>query len=89
VHLVSIGHALDGGNCLAFRFGGKNEARTYKSAVQCYGASAAIAGATTLFGARKAKTIAKPFQEALMRIAKKFGGFAINGGGDVQLCHCF
>src|SRR5262245_23824511 len=79
------GHPFDGFDARPFRFHAEHQAAIDRYAIQDDRAGPAVAVITAFLRPCELESIAEHFQQAFPRLAKEFGGFAVDGSGDVRL----
>ena len=84
---VTLRHAFDGAQLMAFGFDGEHQAGTDQAIVQHDAARAAIAGRAAFLRAGQAERPAQRIEHGVTGLAQKLRRLAIDGGGNVQFCH--
>src|SRR5262245_52935957 len=85
MQVVAVCHALDGLDLGALGFDREHEARAHHSAVDHYGAGAAIAGGAALLGAGEHQLVAQHVEQGLLRLAQELVLVAVDRRRDVIL----
>ena len=87
VQVAVLGEAFDRFDLGPFGFDREDQAAVHRQAVHEHGARAAVAVVAAFLRAGQVQRIAEHLQEALPRLAEEFGGFAVDGRGDVGFGH--
>ena len=84
---IRAGKTLDRADLLALGLDGQHQTRIDEDAVNGDGTRAAVAVVAAFLGAGEAERLAQYFEQALARLAEKFGRLPVDRGLDVYFAH--